>query len=216
MLPPIKFYNYKLGKRVLLYQSKIPKLKSEIVQLLENALDLNEEEANAITECIPIKTYVKGHLLLREGQVSNESYFNISGLVRTYYLVDGEEKTTDFYAEQDAISSLRSYHLKIPSNHYLECIEDCKLAILSREKEQELFKRVSGFETLCRVSIEEELGTHQDKLAQFMISSPEQRYISLMENRPELLQRVPQYHLASYLGVKPESLSRIRKRIAKR
>ena len=191
-------------------------MKSEIVQLLEGALELNEEEAKAVTECIPIKTFEKGHVLLREGQVSNESYFNIQGLVRKYYLVDGEEKTTQFYIEKDAISSLQSYNLKIPSNHYLECIEDCRLAILSRDKEQELFERVPAFESICRVSVEEELGAYQDKLAQFMISSPEKRYLDLMENRPDLLQRVPQYHLASYLGVKPESLSRIRKRIAQR
>jgi CRP-like cAMP-binding protein len=190
-------------------------LKSEIVQLLEGAIALNEEQANAVTECIPIKTFEKGHILLREGQVSNESYFNIKGLVRKYYLVDGEEKTTEFYVEKDAISSLQSYNLNVPANHYLECIEDCRLALLSREKEQELFKRVPNFESLCRVSVEEELGAYQDKLAQFMISSPEKRYLDLMENRPDLLQRVPQYHLASYLGVKPESLSRIRKRIAK-
>ena len=176
---------------------------------------MNKEQANAVTECIPIKTFEKGHILLREGQVSNESYFNIKGLVRKYYLVDGEERTTEFYVEKDAISSLQSYNLNVPANHYLECIEDCRLAVLSREKEQELFKRVPNFESLCRVSVEEELGAYQDKLAQFMISSPEKRYLDLMENRPDLLQRVPQYHLASYLGVKPESLSRIRKRIAK-
>ncbi|GAB4517353.1 Crp/Fnr family transcriptional regulator [Flagellimonas sp.] len=190
-------------------------MKSEIVQLLEGAIALNKEQANAVTECIPIKTFEKGHILLREGQVSNESYFNIKGLVRKYYLVDGEERTTEFYVEKDAISSLQSYNLNVPANHYLECIEDCRLAVLSREKEQELFKRVPNFESLCRVSVEEELGAYQDKLAQFMISSPEKRYLDLMENRPDLLQRVPQYHLASYLGVKPESLSRIRKRIAK-
>ena len=190
-------------------------MKSEIVQLLEGAIALNKEQANAVTECIPIKTFEKGHILLREGQVSNESYFNIKGLVRKYYLVDGEERTTEFYVEKDAISSLQSYNLNVPANHYLECIEDCKLAVLSREKELELFKRVPGFESLCRVSVEEELGAYQDKLAQFMISSPEKRYLDLMENRSDLLQRVPQYHLASYLGVKPESLSRIRKRIAK-
>ncbi len=190
-------------------------MKSEIVQLLEGAIALNKEQDNAVTECIPIKTFEKGHILLREGQVSNESYFNIKGLVRKYYLVDGEERTTEFYVEKDAISSLQSYNLNVPANHYLECIEDCRLAVLSREKEQELFKRVPNFESLCRVSVEEELGAYQDKLAQFMISSPEKRYLDLMENRPDLLQRVPQYHLASYLGVKPESLSRIRKRIAK-
>lgn len=191
-------------------------MKSEIVQLLDGVLVLNEEKARIITECIPIRSFAKGHILLREGQVSDESYFNIKGLVRKYYLVDGEERTTQFYIEEDAISSLRSYTHRTPANHYLECLEDTRLAILTREKEKELMNRVPGFESLCRVSAEEELGKQEDKLAQFMISSPEKRYLDLMENRPELLQRVPQYHLASYLGVKPESLSRIRKRISNR
>jgi Cyclic nucleotide-binding domain. len=191
-------------------------LKSEIVQLLEGALDLSEEAKQVLTECIPIVTFPKGHILLREGQVSNESFFNIEGLVRKYYMVDGEEKTTEFYIENDAISSLQSYNLKVPSNHYLECIEESRLAILSRERERELFEKVPGFESLCRVTIEEELGAYQDKQAQFMMSNPEKRYTDLMQNSPELLQRVPQYHLASYLGIKPESLSRIRKRITNR
>ncbi|WP_228234822.1 Crp/Fnr family transcriptional regulator [Allomuricauda sp. M10] len=191
-------------------------MKSEIVQLLEGALDLSEEAKQVLTECIPIVTFPKGHILLREGQVSNESFFNIEGLVRKYYMVDGEEKTTEFYIENDAISSLQSYNLKIPSNHYLECIEESRLAILSRERERELFEKVPGFESLCRVTIEEELGAYQDKQAQFMMSNPEKRYTDLMQNSPELLQRVPQYHLASYLGIKPESLSRIRKRITNR
>ncbi len=118
--------------------------------------------------------------------------------------------------EEEAISSLQSYHQKVPSKHYLQCVEDSRLAVLSYEKEQELFKRIDGFESLCRVSVEDELGAQQEKLSHFMMMSPEQRYLDLLEHRPELLQRIPQYHLASYLGVKPESLSRIRKRIANR
>ncbi|MEZ4951136.1 MAG: hypothetical protein R2784_17385 [Saprospiraceae bacterium] len=67
---------------------------------------------------------------------------------------------------------------------------------------------------LCRVSVEEEFRKQQEALAAFITSSPEDRYLNLLENRPDLLMRVPQYHLASYLGVKPESLSRIKKRLA--
>lgn len=189
-------------------------MENEISRLISRFLTLNEEETKAIIECIPIKTFPKGTLLLREGQISRESYFNIEGCVRKYYLVDGEEKTTEFYIEEESIASLQSYTNKVPANHYFECVEDCKLAVLGYEKEQELFKRVPKFESLCRVSVEEDFGKQQEALAKFITSSPEERYLNLLENRPGLLQRVPQYHLASYLGVKPESLSRIRKRIA--
>lgn len=177
-------------------------------------MDLNEEETRAIIECIPVKEYKKGHILLREGQISTESYFNIKGCVRMYYIMDGDERTTFFYTEDEAIASLNSYLNKVPANHYLECVEDCTLAVLSFEKEKELYQRFPKFESLCRMSMEEDFGKQQEILAKYITTSPEDRYLDLLKNRPELLQRVPQYHLASYLGVKPESLSRIRKRVS--
>lgn len=189
---------------------------NEIADLISRFLPLTEKERETIAAGIPIKSFEKGSFLLREGQISKESYFNIEGIVRKYYLVEGEEKTTEFYLEEEAISSLQSYNQKVPAKHYLECIEDCRLAVLTYEKEQELFKTVNGFESLCRVSIEEELGAQQEKLARFLTSSPEERYLHLMQHQPALLQRVPQYYLASYLGVKPESLSRIRRRLSKK
>lgn len=179
-------------------------------------IPLSEEEAKAIDELIPIKTFPKGTVLLKQGQVAKDSYFNLKGLVRLYYLIDGEEKTIQFFTEGDPIASLSSYHHQTPSPHYLECVEDCTLTILNFEKEQELIKKVPAFESICRISIEQEFGKNQEVLANYMIKSPEQRYLDLQNERPELLNRVPQYILASYLGVKPESLSRIRKRLAEK
>ncbi len=189
-------------------------MENEIVKLISRYLELTNEEASAFAECIPIKSFKKGDLLLREGQVSRDSYFVIEGCVRKYYIIEGEERTTEFYVEDESVASLQSYKNKTPANHYFECVEDCKLAVLNYDKEQELFKRVPKYEALCRMSMENDFGEQQEALAKFITSSPEERYKNLLETRPDLLQRVPQYHLASYLGVKPESLSRIRKRIS--
>lgn len=189
-------------------------MKNEVAKLISRYLKLTDKEAFAFGECIPIKTFKKGELLLREGQVSRDSYFVIEGCVRKYYIIEGEERTTEFYVEDESIASLQSYKNKTPANHYFECVEDCRLAVLNYDKEQELFKRVPKYEALCRMSIENDFGEQQEALAKFITSSPEERYKNLLETRSNLLQRVPQYHLASYLGVKPESLSRIRKRIA--
>lgn len=191
-------------------------MDNEIVKLISRYLDLSDDEATAFAECIPIKTFKKGELLLREGQISRESYFVIEGCLRKYYIMNGEEKTTEFYVEDDSVASLQSYKNKTPANHYFECVEESRLAVLSYDKEQELFKRVPKYETLCRMSMEDNFGEQQEALAKFIMSSPEERYKNLVDTRPDLLQRIPQYHLASYLGVKPESLSRIRKRIAKK
>lgn len=189
-------------------------MEYDIAALIGKFLPLQPEEQTALREGIPVRNFEKGTVLLREGQVARDSYFNLRGCVRKYYLVDGEEKTTEFFTEDQSVASLQSYVQKIPANHYLECVEDCVLAVLNYDKEMELYKKVEGFESLCRVSIEEEMGKQQEVLAKFITSSPEERYLNLLETRPDLIQRVPQYHLASYLGVKPESLSRIRKRIA--
>ncbi|MEQ9166519.1 MAG: Crp/Fnr family transcriptional regulator, partial [Fulvivirga sp.] len=88
--------------------------------------------------------------------------------------------------------------------------------VLNYEKEKILYKLFPRLESICRVSMEDDLGKHQEMLASHITKSPEQRYLKLLNERADLLQRVPQYHLASYLGVKPESLSRIRKRIQSR
>ncbi len=189
-------------------------MENEIVALISRYLELTNEEASAFAECIPIKTFKKGESLLKEGQISKDSYFVINGCVRKYYIIDGEERTTEFYVEDESVASLQSYKNKTPANHYFECVEDSRLAVLNYDKEQELFKRVPKYETLCRMSMESDFGEQQEALAKFITSSPEERYKDLLKTRPDLLQRVPQYHLASYLGVKPESLSRIRKRIA--
>lgn len=184
--------------------------------LIQTDIPLTEEEQTAVNECIDIKEYEKGHILLREGQVSNEGFYIISGCIRSYYLIDGEEKTTTFYTENDSVASFESYAQRTPADHYFECVEDTKCAVMDYYKEEELRKRFPRYNDLCRIETEKNYGKHQKELAKFISSSPEQRYKNLLDNRPELLNRVPQYQLASFLGMKPESLSRIRKRITQK
>lgn len=186
----------------------------DISTFIQSDIPLTEEEKQILIECIPVQNFPKGTILLKEGQVARNGYYNIKGCVRSYYLVDGEEKTTQFYTELQSIASHTSYVNQTPANHYLACVEDCVLAVLNYEKEKELCRRFPRFESLCRVALEEDFGKHQEMLSTYITSNPEQRYLHLLKNRPELLHRVPQHQLASYLGVKPESLSRIRKRIA--
>jgi DNA-binding MarR family transcriptional regulator len=79
-----------------------------------------------------------------------------------------------------------------------------------------MYQKFPQIESLNRAMVEAIMAKQQDSLAEFKMTSPEQRYLNLLKNRPDLIQRVPQHQIASYLGVKPESLSRIRKRILKK
>lgn len=172
------------------------------------------DEAKEIIQAIRIEKQPKGHLLIREGDFVKDCFYLIKGCVRQYQLIDGSEKTTAFYTDGQGISSFTSAAKKVASNHNFECLEDCVLAVISIEKELELYKKYPNFESLSRAGMENQLGEYQDMMAKFITLKPEERYLDLLENNPGLINRVPQYHLASYLGVSPETLSRIRKRIS--
>ena len=189
---------------------------SGLIEYISEFVQLENEETEAITSSIEIKKFNRGEILIKEGMISQTSYFNLEGCVRMYYLINGEEKTTFFYTENKFITSMRSFTDRVPSDHYLECVEKCVLALLPYHVEKELLNKYPKFETFARIVLEKELGNYQEMLSTYIISNPEQRYINLLRTNPQLLQRIPQYQLASYIGIKPESLSRLGNRLAKR
>ena len=184
-----------------------------IIDYISKYIQLDSEEIKAVNELISIKEFKKGTLLLKEGDISKYAYFNIKGCVRLFSMVEGIGKTTHFYTENQFVTSIKSFTKKVPANHYLECIEDCVLGVFSSESERQLLNKFPKFEYLSRILLEEELGTYQDILTTYITTSPEERYKNLLKLKPELFQRIPQYHLATYLGITPQSLSRIRSRI---
>jgi len=103
--------------------------------------------------------------------------------------------------------------IKTPSEYYISCIEDTILAVSNSDMEVEMNSKFPKFETICRILSEELLAKQQINFDEFKTSSPEQRYLNLLQKRPDLVQRVPQQQLASFLGIKPQSLSRLRARI---
>lgn len=187
-------------------------MQSTLFDFIEKYIPLTEEEKNAIVSLNIFHTVKKGTILLSEGQLSNESYFVLKGCIRTFYILEGDEKTTEFYTEMEGFTPPCVIN-KQPSELHISCVEDSIITISNIEMEADIFKKFPKFETLCRVISEQLLAKNQCVFDEFKTSSPEQRYLNLLKNRPELLQRVPQHQLASYLGIKPQSLSRLRARI---
>ncbi len=194
-------------------------MEKEILKYVSKFISLTEEETKAILEDITIRNFKKGTILLNEGNISKEGYFILKGCIRQYCIMDGEEKTTNFYTEEQWVLSRKSYMQKIPADHYFSCVEDCILLIGNLEKETKFYQQISKFprlQALSRSIMEKEIGRYQEALTTYITDTFEQRYIKLLKFRPGLIQRVPQHQLASYIGVKPESLSRIRRRIFKK
>lgn len=191
-------------------------MKNKIVEYFSKISLLSEEEAEAIRQSAVIKSVEKGTILLREGQYANDTYFVFKGLVRQYNLVDGEERTSAFFTENQWVMALNNLNGDKPSSNYWVCEEDCALMIGNDDGAIKIFEQFPRLEAIARKILESSFAEYQQTIANYMADSPEQRYLRLVESRPDLMQRIQQYHLASYIGVKPESLSRIRKRLMKK
>ena len=186
-----------------------------LFDFISKYISLTEEEKNAILSLDLFRSVKKGTILLKEGQKSNSSYFVLKGCIRTYYVLDSEEKTTAFYTEMEALTP-SCVISKTPSEYYISCIEDTILTVSNTDMEAEVNSKFPKFEIMCRLLSEELLAKVKINFDEFKTSSPEQRYLNLIQKRPDLIQRVPQHQLASYLGITPQSLSRLRARISER
>jgi CRP-like cAMP-binding protein len=190
-------------------------MENEILKYLSKYISLSENLKKIITESSLVKTFDKGTILLKKGALSNESFLVLKGCIRSYYIVDGLEKTTAFYTEEYVVNP-PAFGKEIPSELCLECTETTIAAVGTADMEEIMFKKYPELESVCRVLSEVFLSKNQESFDAYMLSSPEERYLKLVNDRPDLIQRVPQYQIASYLGITAESLSRLRKRLANR
>lgn len=188
------------------------KMENTLFDFISKYVTLTEDEKNALRSLDLFHSVKKGTTLLKEGQKTKNSFFVLKGCIRTYYIIDGEEKTTAFYTEMEALTP-PCVISKTPSEYYVSCTEDSILLISNSDMEQEVNHKFPKFEVMCRLLSEELLAQQRMDFDEFKTSSPEQRYLNLVQKRPDLIQRVPQHQLASYLGITPQSLSRLRVRI---
>ncbi len=188
-------------------------MENEAIKYILKYIDLTEEEINTIIEFDLLKTFKKDTILLYGGTISNACFLVLEGCIRSYYLINGEEKTTEFFTENQIAMPL-SYHTQSPSEYFIACLEDSIICVGSMEKTKELLKKIPKLEVIGNQLNSEQVVQHKIAYDTYKTLNPEQRYTHLLETQPNLISRVSQYHIASYLGIQPETLSRIRKRIS--
>ncbi|MFZ1456709.1 MAG: Crp/Fnr family transcriptional regulator [Saprospiraceae bacterium] len=187
-------------------------MQNILFDFISKYISLTEDEKNAILSLNLFRSVKKGTILLKEGQKTQDEYFILKGCIRKYYLIDGEEKTTAFFTEMEGLTP-HCIKNNTPSEYFISCVENTILTVSNSDMGLEINAKFPKFELMCRILSEELLAKQQINFDEFKTSSPEQRYLNLLKNRPDLTQRVPQHQLASYLGIKPQSLSRLRARI---
>lgn len=186
-------------------------------QFIENNTHLSEKEMLEVMDQLVVETHKKGTVLLRQGDVSDKCYVVLKGCVRQYAIDDdGRETTYNFFLEGQSVVLFKSYKQRLPSDYSLACVEDSMLIVGSLDTEETMYDQFPVLKNITRAIMEQDFGQAQDDTAMLMGAPPEERYLRLLEKRPGLVKRVPQHQLASYLGMTPESLSRIKKRIIPR
>lgn len=185
-------------------------------RLIENIklyASLSEEERALLLDAVYKKVYAKNELIFSAGKVSNEIYFVTKGCVRLFYNVDGADKTAFFYTEGQFICAGESYTFNIPAIENYQAVEETEIYVFTKSNIDVLLKKAPKFEVIARIATENELITCQKVIASFVTKSAEERYVDLLNTQGELFHRVPQQYIASFLGVSPETLSRIKARV---
>lgn len=175
-----------------------------------------DDELLQFISCFKILELKKKDLFLTEGQNNKYQAFINKGMLRYYYVKDGKEYTRKFFVRGEWTGDYSTFLTQLPSSAYIEALTDVELFLLSFDKMQSLYDSSSKFERFGRRIAEHVYSELVQTTAALLIETPEERYFKLVRNQPYLLEGdIPLYQIASFLGIMPESLSRIRKRIIK-
>lgn len=191
--------------------SDIKACRDTLALILKEHTPLQDEELRQIVDDIPIKEYIKGTTLLQQGfQPKCFNYFIIKGCVRQYTSDEnGKEVTVNFYTEQEPINIATFLDNCGVSLYSLACLEDC----MTVECDEKINEDDEDFVISMEHFLEKQFSDMQINYTGFKLKTPEERFRMLVDQRPDLLSRVPQIHLASYLGITPETYSRFKKKI---
>lgn len=190
--------------------------QAELISRIQKIFPMTEEEVRVFSDRIVVKPFAKGDFLIKAGQIIDKAFFVIEGLVRQFTTIDGKDKSVFFFTENQMIRIIGKSSEEDKSAYNLECLEEAIICIAySRPDDEEFIQKYPRFEKLCLILTEDIFKQNQQSLEDYILLNPLDRYQMFVEKRPDLIQRVSQQHLASYLGFTPESLSRIKKRIFK-
>jgi len=186
------------------------------MQMLRSYFDqfvkLNNEEWQGFESCLQARSIKKGDYLLKEGEVCNFIAFVELGAFRFYLNRDGEEVMLGFYFKGDFAGNYRSFLVDQPSKESIQALKDARVHLIYKLDLLQLYDKFHKADRLGRMVAEQLFLTMAKRMDAMQYATPEERYKDMLSRNSLLLKEVPQYMLASYLGVKPETLSRIRAR----
>jgi CRP-like cAMP-binding protein len=187
-----------------------------LIRVIKQFIKLSAAEESIVKELFTELNLAPGDYLLEEGKICRYVAFINKGLVRYFINNDGEERTMFFSKELEFVCNYPSFLPQIASDKSIQALEPTQLYVISYEKLQRLYREISEGEKFGRLAIEQVFVSAIQQLDSLYTDPPGVRYQQFLTHYPDLTQRIPQYYIASYVGIKPQSLSRIRKRISGR
>jgi CRP-like cAMP-binding protein len=184
---------------------------SELQNFFRFFIDFSDEELDEVWHFFHPRKLKKGEYLISPGEIATETGFVVKGVLRVYYLVEGKESTRFLGSENIFISSVPSFTTQKPSIEYVEALENSELLMLSYQDLQKMCDISPKWDRLVRYLAEYSYNEQQKRVYSLIALTAQERYEEFTKSRPDLIQRIPQYIIANYLGISPETLSRIRK-----
>lgn len=182
---------------------------------LEKISSLTKEDWDSTLQSFKEEKYKKGDYFIKEGEYSNKVSFVSKGLFKLYYLAEGQEKIMLFFAEGQFLTDYFGYLTQTPSIRPIEALEDSVVYTITRDKLNHLIKTSQTWSNIARIMAERAYILAVQRANRLLHDDFDTRFITFMTVYPSLLQRVPQYMIASYLDMTPETLSRVKKRTFK-
>lgn len=188
---------------------------SQFKKYIQDKTNITDEQFDLIAANTATKKVKKDTQLLREGDVCSQVFFVAKGLLRAYTLDNfGKEHIIQFGPEDAWVSDRNSFYFNQPAMFYIDAIEDSEIVFISKEFYHRAEEIIPGFNSFSVMILHNFIRFMQKRISLLLGATAEQRYLDFIELYPNLTLRVPQWMIASYLGITPESLSRVRKELA--
>lgn len=188
-----------------------------ILDNISKIVTLTPEEQQLFLSKTETKIYKSKSIILHAGEICKHSYFVNSGLLRSFNINDNiVEHVLSFACEGWWIGDMYSLLSQKPGNLFIEVLEDAEVVLLSKENQELLYQEIPKLERFFRILTENSLVANQERLMDNLSLSAEDRFEKFCSKYPTLIQKVPQKHIASYIGVTPEFFSKMKARLLKR
>lgn len=188
-------------------------MTQNLIQFIKQIVPFTDEEIQDIQHLFDEKSLKKGEFWVKEGEFNSDILFVNKGMLRSYFVKGEVEKTFDLVIENQIVTATECYSTGLLSTDFIQAVEDSYLSVISKDSLETLYSKSSKWERVGRIIFEYYTLEQEIRIRSFIAETAQERYERLATEQPELMQRTPQIYLANFLGITPQSLSRLRRKI---